>query len=94
MRPDLVGPHVCGVEVRLAGIEDHAVDCGGGGVGVVLDIGGERAGGGDGEDVPGVGVLVEGVAVDGVGGLRGCEDEDGASACGSEGSLCWMGEWC
>jgi len=78
MRPDLVGAEIGGVQVRLAGVEDHAVNTGLGGVRVVLDVGGEGAGGCDGEDVTVPGVVVEGVSVDGIGGLFGGEDEDGA----------------
>ena len=54
------------------------MDAGVGLVGVVLDVGVEGARGGDGEDVAVAGMFVEGVGVDGVGGLFGWEEEDGA----------------
>jgi len=76
--PELVGGQVGRVEVALCRVEDHAVDARVGLVGVVLEVGVEGAGGGDGEDVAVAGVLVEGVAVDGVGGLFGGKEEDGA----------------
>lgn len=82
MDPELVGAEVGGVEIRLGGIKDHAVDAAVGLVLVVLDVGGEGAGGGvDGEDGAVAGVVVEGVAVDRVGGFPGGEEEDGAGVC-------------
>lgn len=62
--PQLVGPHVGGVEVRFSGIEDHAVDGRGGRVVVVLDVFFQDAGAVDAEDVAMAGLVVERVAVD------------------------------
>lgn len=58
-------------------------------VGVVLDVGGDGAGGGGGEDVAVARVGVEGVAVDVVGWFLGGEDEDCAGVgVGSLGGGC------
>jgi hypothetical protein len=92
--PELVGGQVGRVEVGLGGVEDHAVDAGVGLVGVVLDVASEGASGGDGEDVAEAGMLVEGVGIDGVGGLFGCEEEDGARVGVGAACLGWgMGMW-
>lgn len=77
--PEGVGCEIGRVEVGFCRVEDHAVDSGCGGVGVVLDVAIQGAGARDGEDVAVAGVLVEGVAVDGVGGFPGGEEEDCAS---------------
>ena len=78
MHPELVGAQVGRVEVRFCRVEDHAVDPGVGLVLVVLCVGFEGAGGGDGEDGAVAGVVVEGVAVHGVRCLSGGKQEDGA----------------
>jgi hypothetical protein len=80
MAPHAIGPHVRAVQVRLRGVEDHAMNGGLRTVLVVLDVLGQGARGRSGEDVAEARVLVEGVAVDAVGGLLGGEDEDGARA--------------
>lgn len=79
VRPDLVGPHVGGVEVLLIFVEDHAVNGGVVLVGIVLDVLLQTAGLVDGEDIPVAREIVERVAVDVVGRLVGGEDKDGAS---------------
>jgi hypothetical protein len=83
--PELVGAEVGGVQVGLGGVEDHAVDARVGLVFVVLDVlfEGARVGIG-GEDGAVAGVVVEGVAVDGVWGFLGGEEEDGAGVCGGK----------
>lgn len=86
MRPDLVAVQVGGVQVRLGGVEDHAVDAARLLVGVVLDILVQAAGGGHGEDVAVAGVVVEGGPIHVVRGLLCRQHEDGAGvgvgACG------------
>ena len=53
------------------------MDCGRGGVGVVLDVGVEGAGWGDGEYVAYLSMIIERVAVDMVRRLVSWEQEDG-----------------
>lgn len=79
--PHAVCPHIGAVEVCLARVKYHAVDGGLVAVFVVLNVLDEVPGGVDGEDVAVAGVVVEGVAVDGVRGLLGWEEEDGAGLC-------------
>lgn len=80
MRPDPIVLHIRRVEEGLGGIEDHAMDAGVGGVGVVLHIGVQGAVFWSyGEDIAVAGVVVEGVSVDVVRGLLGGEVEDGSS---------------
>ena len=62
--PDAVCPHVCAVEVRFCGIEDHAVYGRLVAVLVVLDVPLERPVAVDIEDVAVAGIIVERVAVD------------------------------
>lgn len=59
-------------------------------VGVVLERFLEGSGGGGGEDGAVAGVVVEGVAVDAVGGLFGGEEEDGAGVGGRGGCFGWI----
>lgn len=89
VRPDFVGPHVGGVEVGFAWIEDGAVDGRGGRVGKVLHVAVQSARGGHGEDVAVAGVRVERGAVDCVGRLSCGEDEDGAGFGGGGGCECY-----
>ena len=79
--PHAIRPHICTVQIRLRGIEDHAMDGGFGAVFVILDVFSQGAGGRGAEDIAISGVLVEWITVDAVGGLAGGEDEDGARAC-------------
>lgn len=78
MNPELVGPQVGRVEVRLCRVEDHAVDARVGLVLVVLHIVGELSVVVNGEDAAVAGVVVKGIRVDTVGGLFGSEEEYGA----------------
>ena len=71
VRPDLVGPHVGGVEIGLAGVEDHTVNGRVGAVLVVLDVRLHATVLIDGEDIPVACVFVEGIAIDVVGWLLG-----------------------
>lgn len=87
VRPDLVGSHVCGIEIGLGRVEDHSVDAGVRVILVVLDVPVEPAVGVDGEDVAVAGVVVEGVSVDVVRGLLSGEHEDGSCIGISVGSL-------
>ena len=77
MRPDLVGRQIGRVQVGLCRVEHHAVNTGLGVIFVVLYIAIQSSVGLDGKHVTIAGVVVEGVAVDIVGGLVGGEDEDG-----------------
>lgn len=91
VRPQLVGRQVGRVEVGLGRVEHHAVDARVLLVFVVLDVLLELAGVGHGEDVAVAGELVEGVGIDGVGGLLGREKEDGAGVgVGVVGTGCTM----
>lgn len=82
MNPELVGAQVGGVQVRLGRVKHHAVDAGIGLVLVVLHVGRQSAGSRvDGEDGAVAGMVVEGVAVDGVGRLLRGEEEDGTGVC-------------
>ena len=74
--PYFIGFQVGRVEVAFGGIEDHTVDTGVWEIGIVLDVFGEGAGWGDGEDVAVGGVVVEGITVDGVGRKASWEEED------------------
>lgn len=76
--PDTVCPHVCAVQVCLGRVEDHAVDGRLLAVLVVLDVLLHGARLVDGEDVAIAGVVIEGVAVHGIGSLLRGEVEDGA----------------
>ena len=69
--PDLVGLQVCGVEIGLGGVEDHAVDTGVFVIGVVLDIGLKGTVRLNGEDISISCVFVEWVAIYIVRGLVG-----------------------
>jgi hypothetical protein len=89
--PYSVRPHVRAVQIRLTRIEHHAVDRGLVAVLEVLDIFGEVPGRIDGEDVAEARVLVEGVAVDRVGGEFGGEEEDCAGFGGEGGGLGCVG---
>jgi len=87
VRPDAVGPHVCRVQVALGAVEGHAVDCGLGRVGVVLDVRLQRAGRVHREDVAEAGVLVERVAVHVIWRLLSGQKEDGSCAGGGFGGF-------
>lgn len=87
--PELVRLEVGGVEIFLRGVKDHAVDAGIRLVLVVLHIVFKLAGGRDSEDGAVACVVVEGVAVDGVGGFLGGEEEDGAGVGFGRGGLCY-----
>lgn len=78
VHPQLVGLEVGRVQPRLGRIEDHAVDARVGLVLVVLDVLGQGAARRGGENGTVAGVLVEGVAVDGIRWLLGGQEEDGA----------------
>lgn len=91
VHPELVGAQVGRVEVLLLRVKDHAVDARVRLVLVVLDILDQGAAGRVcGENCAVTGVVVEGVAVDGVWGFVGGEEEDGSGVCGGQRSAgCW-----
>lgn len=77
--PDLVGPHVGGVEVLFGFVKDHAVDGGVVLVRVVLDVLFQAAFLVNREDVSVACKVVERVAIDVVGRLVGSKNKDGTS---------------
>lgn len=77
--PNSVRPHICTVEVGFRRIEDHSVDCSLVTIFVVLYVLFDVAGGVYGKDVSEACMVVEGVAVDVVGGLLAGEEEYRAS---------------
>jgi hypothetical protein len=79
MAPYSVRPHVCTVEVGFIGVEDHAMDGRLFAVLVVLYVLGKVSGRVDGEDVAVTRVVVERIAVHGIGRLLRWEKEDSAS---------------
>ena len=80
MTPDLVAPHISGIQIFFLRIEDHAMNGRRFVKRGILDVLDQRASLIDVEDVQEAGMFVERVGVDRMRRLSGCEQEDGAGA--------------
>lgn len=89
--PDLVGPHVCGIQVRLGRVKHHAVNGRVVLIFVVLNVVADGALLVDGKDVAKAGKIVERIPVDIVRRLHASQYEYGPRLCASLLCLCFMG---
>lgn len=71
MRPNAIAPHICGVQIRFRGVEDHTVDRGLRCIFVILDVRVEIACRVDGEDIAITSVFVKWIAINVKGRLFG-----------------------